>query len=116
MEAKDDGRRLRIDTTINLQGVISGVIGAAGTIVAAWFLLAGDVRELKNTDKGHDASIARLELSQDRLRQETKEQIRDIGSDMRDQMRDLSTDVKQIRGILMDNAAGARPDMRRWSK
>ncbi|MCA3182746.1 MULTISPECIES: hypothetical protein [unclassified Cupriavidus] len=107
---------MKFDPTINLGSVLSGIIGAAGTIVVAWFALAGDVRDLKNKDVSHDASISRLEAGQDRLRQDTKEQIRDIAADMRDQIRDISTDVKQVRGILMDNSAGSRPDMRRWSK
>jgi hypothetical protein len=105
-----------IDTTFNLQSLLSGIIGAAGTIVVAWFALAGDIRDLKSTDRVHEASISRLEIGQDRLRQDTKDQIKETVGDMREQMRDLSTDVKQIRGILMDNAAGARPDIRRWTK
>lgn len=116
MDTKDDGRRLRVDTTINLQGVISGVIGAAGTIVAAWFLLAGDVRELKNADKGHDASIARLETDVQRARQEAKDQLREVSADVKDKLNDMGSDVKDIRKMLFDNAAGTRPDIRRWAR
>lgn len=107
---------MKIDPTLNVQSLLSGVIGAAGTIVAAWFMLAGDIRDLKSADRSHDNSIARLEAGQDRLRQDTKDQIKETVGDMREQMRDLSTDVKQIRGILMDNAAGARPEIRRWAR
>jgi hypothetical protein len=116
MDTKDDGWRLRVDTTISLQGVISGIIGAAGTIGVAWFFLASDVKDLKSKDQSHDASILRLEVGQDRLKQDTKEQIRDLGNDVREQMRDVSSDVKQIRSYLMDNAAGARPEIKRWTR
>ncbi|QWE95665.1 hypothetical protein [Cupriavidus sp. EM10] len=107
---------MKFDPTINLGSVLSGIIGAAGTIIVAWFALAGDVRDLKNKDVSHDSSIARLEAGQDRLRQDTKEQIRDLGNDVREQMRDVSSDVKQIRSYLMDNAAGQRPDIKRWTR
>lgn len=117
MELEDQGRRRwRIDTTINLQGLLSGAAGAAAAIILAWFALAGDIRDLRNKDVSHDASITRLETDMQRQRQETKDQLRDLSADVKEKLNDVSSDVKDIRKVLFDNAAGARPDMRRWSR
>lgn len=96
------------DFTISLQwligAVISSLIGAV-TGAAIWFGLVSRVSALESQDREHGAHFARIEESMRQQRADVKEQLNDIGGD-----------VKEIRKYLMDNAAGARPDIRRWSR
>lgn len=96
------------DTRISLQWVIGAIMSAlvgAITGAAIWFGLVGRVQALESVDKDHIAHFARLERDMAQQRMDVKEQLNGIGQD-----------VKEIRGYLMDNAAGARPDIRRWSR
>ncbi|SPA25861.1 conserved exported hypothetical protein [Cupriavidus taiwanensis] len=105
MDADKTGRRRWLDTTINLQNLFSAVLGAAVVVVLAWFALVGRVQALEAKDIEHDARFNRVDGDMRQQRQDVKEQLNGIGED-----------VKEIRRYLMDNAAGARPDIRRWAK
>lgn len=105
MDADKTGRRRWLDTTINLQNLFSAVLGAAVVVVLAWFALVGRVQALEAKDIEHDARFGRVDGDMRQQRQDVKEQLNGIGED-----------VKEIRRYLMDNAAGARPDIRRWAK
>ncbi|WP_104655096.1 hypothetical protein [Ralstonia insidiosa] len=94
-----------IETKINLQSLMSAVIGAAIMATAGWFALVGRVQALEQTDKEHERHFSNIESSMRQQRDDTTAQLRDIGGD-----------VKEIRRYLMDNAAGARPDFKRWTK
>jgi len=96
------------DFTISLQWLIGAVISAlvgAITGAAIWFGLVGRVQALESRDQDHAAHFARIESDMRQQRADVKEQLTDIGGD-----------VKEIRRYLMDNAAGARPDIRRWAR
>lgn len=96
------------DVTISLQWMVSAIVSAlvgAITGTAIWFGLVGRVQALESKDIDHAAHFARIESDMRQQRQDVKEQLNDIGGD-----------VKEIRRYLMDNAAGARPDMRRWAR
>ena len=103
-----DAKMKWLDNTISLQWVI-GVVGSAfvGALIGAgiWFGLVGRVNALESVDKDHAAHFDRIERDIAQQRLDVKEQLNGIGQD-----------VKEIRGYLMDNAAGARPDIRRWSR
>lgn len=105
MDADKGGRRRWIDTTINMQNLFSAVLGAAVVVVLAWFALVGRVQALEAKDIEHDARFGRVDGDMRQQRQDVKEQLNGIGED-----------VKEIRRYLMDNAAGSRPDIRRWAK
>lgn len=94
-----------IETKVNLQSLISAVIGAAIMATAGWFALVGRVQALEQTDREHERHFATIEANIRQQRDDTTQKLNDIGGD-----------VKDIRRYLMDNAAGARPDIRRWAK
>ncbi|MGO4763805.1 hypothetical protein AB4120_14810 [Cupriavidus sp. 2KB_3] len=94
-----------IDTTINLQSLFSAVLGAAVVVVIAWFALVGRVQALENKDIEHDARFARVDGDIRQQRQDVKDQLNAIGQN-----------VEKIRDYLLDNAAGNRPDIKRWAK
>lgn len=96
------------DATISLQWLVGAAISAlaaAGATAGVWFSLVGRVQALELRDVDHAAHFARIEADLRQQRQDVKDQLSGIGQD-----------VKEIRGYLMDNAAGARPDIRRWSR
>ncbi|AQW32725.1 hypothetical protein ACKZDW_04320 (plasmid) [Ralstonia syzygii subsp. celebesensis] len=94
-----------IDTKINVQSLVSAAIGAAVMATAGWFALVGRVQALEQTDKEHERHFTNIETSIRQQRDDTTQKLNDIGGD-----------VKDIRRYLMDNAAGARPDFKRWTK
>ena len=94
-----------LDTKINLQTVVSAMIGAAMMATAGWFALVGRVQALEQTDREHERHFVTIEANIRQPRDDTTAKLNDIGGD-----------VKDIRRYLMDNAAGARPDFKRWTK
>ena len=101
-----EGQKKRwIDTTVNLQSIFSALIGAAVVVVIAWFALVGRVQALEAKDIEHDARFNRVDASMNQQRQDVKDQLNAIGQN-----------VEKIRDYLLDNAAGQRPDIRKWAK
>lgn len=94
-----------IDTKINVQSLVSAAIGAAVMATAGWFALVGRVQALEQTDREHERHFASIEANIRQQRDDTTQKLNDIGGD-----------VKDIRRYLMDNAAGARADFKRWTK
>lgn len=108
MQESTQGARRWFDATINIQTLISlvgSVIGTALALVVIYFTLVGRVQALEQKDIEHASHFARLESDMRQQRQDVKEQLNGIGED-----------VKEIRRYLMDNAAGQRPDIKRWTK
>lgn len=105
-----------IDTTINLQTLLGSVIGGGIALAFAYFGVVRDVAALKQTDQEHERRFARVESDIRQTRDDTSQQLRAMGADMREQLNVVSNDVKDIRRYLMDNAAGARPDIKRWTR
>lgn len=93
------------DFTINVQSLIKWLIGLLIAAIVAWWTLVGRVAALEQHDTEQDARATRIEAAMQQQRTDTAQQLHDI-----------SGDVKEIRNYLMNNAAGARPDTRRWSK
>lgn len=94
-----------LDMKLSLQTVLSAMIGAAMMATAAWFALVGRVQALEQTDREHERHFAAIEANVRQQRDDTTQKLNDIGGD-----------VKDIRRYLMDNAAVARPDFKRWTK
>jgi len=105
-----------IDTTINLQTLVGSVIGGAVALTIAYYGVIGRVSALEQKDREHDRQFSRVETDLRQQKDETTQQVRAISADVKEQLNGVSNDVKEIRRYLMDNAAGARPDIRRWSK
>ncbi|ALS63632.1 hypothetical protein [Pandoraea apista] len=88
--------------------VISATLSAGATALAvnrSYFDLVSDVRSIKEENAVQNDRMTRIERSQADLKNDTAQQLRDIGGD-----------VKEIRSILLNNAAGQRPDIARWSR
>lgn len=93
------------DMKLSLQYILSSVIGASVMAIAGWSGLVGRVQALEQTDREHERHFAAIETNIRQQRDDTTAKLNDIGGD-----------VKDIRRYLMDNAAGARPDFKRWTK
>lgn len=102
---QDDSKPRWLDWTINLQTLLGSIIGAAIALAAIYYAMVGRVQALELHDVERGARFTRIESDIRQQRQDVKEQLNAIGDD-----------VKEIRRYLMDNAAGSRPDTRRWSK
>lgn len=105
MDAQQDKARRWLDFTVNVQSLVVSIVIAFATAAGIYFGLVGRVAALEARDIEHAGHFARIESQMQQQRQDMKEQLNAIGQD-----------VKEIRGYLMDNAAGSRPDMRRWSR
>ncbi len=105
-----------IDTTINLQALLGSLIGGAIALAFAYFGVVGRVAALEQRDSEHERHFQRVESDMRQQREDTTQQLRGISADVKEQLNVMGSDVKEIRRYLMDNAAGARPDIRRWTK
>lgn len=105
-----------IDTTVNLQTLAGSVLTGAVALAIAYYGVVGRVAALEQKDGEHERHFSRVEADMRQQREETNQQVRAISTDVKEQLSGVSNDVKEIRRYLMDNAAGARPDIRRWSK
>lgn len=78
--------------------------GAAWTVNVSYFGLVARVTAVEAKNVEQDQHMTRIERAQADLKNDTAQQLRDIGGD-----------VKEIRSILLNNAAGQRPEINRWS-
>lgn len=103
--ATPGGARRFLDTTINVQSLMMAMIGAVIAITLAYFTLISRVDRLEAREQGQDDRMSRMEVTQTQQRNETAQQLRDI-----------SNDIKDMRNLLMSNAAASRPDIKRWAR
>lgn len=104
MDVQQEKKR-RVDFTINVQQLAwnVGVIVVLG--VSIYFGVVKDVVVLQAQARTYDERFARTDAEIARQRQETSEKLNAIGQN-----------VEKIRDYLLDNAAGQRPDMKRWTR
>lgn len=102
--AQNQGRR-NLDMTVNVQSLLVSVGGLAVGAVVAWFSLVGRVQALEDHVKQLEASLAQQR------------------SDVKDSIRELSAAVEKTNGKidtltqqLYQNAAGTRPETKRWAR
>ncbi|CAG9177791.1 hypothetical protein [Cupriavidus pampae] len=105
-----------IDTTINLQALMGSLIGGGVALTVAYFGIVGRVASLEQKDSEHERHFQRVETDIRQTRDDTSQQMRNISADVKEQLSGVSNDVKDIRRYLMDNAAGARTDIKRWTR
>lgn len=101
----ENNRPRWLDLTVNVQSLFKWLIGLLIAAIVAWWTLVGRVAALELHDAEQDARATRIEAAIQQTRTDTAQQLHDI-----------SGDVKEIRNYLMNNAAGERPDTRRWAK
>lgn len=94
-----------IDFTINVQSLVISIIIASATAAGIYFGVITRVQALEMRDTEHAGHFARLEGQMQQQRQDTNEKLNAIGQN-----------VEKIRDYLLDNAAGQRPDMKRWTR
>lgn len=100
-----DPKRHWFDTSINLQTLATGVIGAAITLTVVYFTLVGRVSILE-----HD--VRDLKDSASEKQHQTESSLNEI----KGQVHDTNEKIDKLTGFLLQNSAGQRPDMQRWSK
>lgn len=104
MTAPQEGRKW-LDFTINVQGLVLWLALAASTGVGIYLGVVKDVQALQEKARTYDERFARTEADLRQQRQDTNEKLNAIGQN-----------VEKIRDYLLDNAAGQRPDIRRWTR
>ncbi|VVE74036.1 hypothetical protein PCA31118_04666 [Pandoraea captiosa] len=93
------------DMTINVQSLAMALVGGILSIAIAYAGVVSRVDKLEAREQGQDDRMGRIEQTQIQQKADTNQQLRDI-----------SSDVKDVRNLLMNNAAGARTDMKRWAR
>lgn len=106
-----DSRRNWFDGTINIPTVLSIISAAVVVSVFAVGLYNGIDRRVLQLEGAHgevEKHFARIEQDQQRLRDDVKEQLRGISSDVKDTNQKLDQ--------LLYNRAGARPETKGWTR
>lgn len=100
-----DPKRHWFDTSINVQTLATGVIGAAITLAVVYFTLVGRVSLL-------EADVANLKTSQHDKQVQTENSLTEI----KGSVHDTNDKIDKLTSFLLQNSASQRPDMQRWSK
>lgn len=105
MDVQQEKPKRWLDFTINVQGLIWNVAVAVAAGVAIYFGVVKDVVVLQAQAQTYNARFERIDSDMKQQRDETKEQLKTIGQN-----------VEKIRDYLLDNAAGQRPEIKRWTR
>jgi hypothetical protein len=101
-----------LDTTVNIQTLVTGIIGAAIALVAVYIGLIGRVSTLEEHDKQQEAHFSRIEIAMQEQRSDMRDQLRDIGQSVKD----TNAKIDALKDQLVSNSAGNRPGIRGWTK
>lgn len=93
------------DTTINVQTLVTGVIGAGIALAVAYFTLVQRVSLI-------EADVANLKISQHDKQVQTENSLTEI----KGSVHDTNDKIDKLTSFLLQNSAGERPDARRWAK
>lgn len=105
MAAPQEGPRKWLDFTVNVQSLVISLLIAASAGVGIYFSVVSDVKALQVRADAIDRRFERSESDMKQLRQDTNEKLNAIGQN-----------VEKIRDYLLDNAAGQRPEIKRWTR
>jgi uncharacterized protein YoxC len=105
MAAPQEGPRKWLDFTVNVQSLVISLLVAAGAGIGIYFSVISDVKALQMRADQVDRRFERSESDMKQLRQDTNEKLNAIGQN-----------VEKIRDYLLDNAAGQRPEIKRWTR
>lgn len=94
-----------IDTTINLQTLVTGMIGAALALAVAYFTLVQRVSLI-------EADVANLKTGQHDKQVQTENSLTEI----KGSVRDTNDKIDKLTSYLLTNNAGNRPDTKRWAR
>lgn len=93
------------DTTINVQTLATGVIGAAIALGVAYFTLVQRVSLI-------EADVANLKIAQHDKQVQTENSLTEI----KGSVHDTNDKIDKLTSFLLQNNAGNRPDMKRWAR
>ncbi len=94
-----------LDWKVNVQTLVTGVLGAAVALTVAYFTLVSRVSKLED----HVSAIEIAAANQ-------KQDMRDSLNEIKASVKDTNTKVDRLNEQLFVSSAGARPETRRWSK
>lgn len=103
---KSVGKARRIlDMTINVQSLAMALVGGILSVAVAYAGVVSRVDKLEAREQGQDDRMTHIEKAVEQQRNDTRQQLSDIGGD-----------VKEIRNYLLNSAVAQRPDVARWSR
>jgi len=97
--------RKLFDFTINVQGLVVSLVVAASAAIGIYFSVIKDVQALQSKSVEYSARFERIDRD-----------MADQRADMKEKLNAIGDDVKEIRRYLLNNAAGERPDIKRWTR
>jgi hypothetical protein len=94
-----------IDTTINIQTLVTGVIGAGIALTVAYFTLVQRVSLI-------EADVANLKTAQHDKQVQTENSLTEI----KGSVHDTNEKIDKLTNYLLQNNAGNRPETKRWAQ
>lgn len=91
-------KRRWFDTTINLQTILTALLGAAVSLTIAYFAVV--------------QRVALVEQDVSTLKTAQKDGITEI----KGSVKDTNDKIDRLTAFLLNSSAGQRPEMQRWSK
>ena len=93
------------DTTINVQTLVTGVIGAGIALAVAYFTLVQRVSLI-------EADVANLKIAQHDKQVQTENSLTEI----KGSVHDTNDKIDKLTSYLLTNNAGNRADTKRWAR
>lgn len=94
-----------VNTTVNIQTLVTGIIGAAIALAVAYFTLVQRVSLI-------EADVANLKTAQHDKQVQTENSLTEI----KGSVHDTNDKIDKLTSFLLQNNAGARPDTKRWAR
>jgi hypothetical protein len=94
-----------IETKINLQTLVTGILGAAVALTVSYFTLVQRVSLI-------EADVANLKTAQHDKQVQTENSLTEI----KGSVHDTNEKIDKLTNFLLQNNAGNRPDTKRWSR
>jgi hypothetical protein len=94
-----------IDTTINIQTLVTGVIGAGIALTVAYFTLVSRVSLIEQ-------DVANLKTAQHDKQVQTENSLTEI----KGSVHDTNDKIDKLTNFLLQHNADNRPETQRWSK
>ncbi|VVE77377.1 hypothetical protein [Pandoraea sputorum] len=112
MTTPGGGQKHPFDFRISVQSLLIAVVGAIAAATVAWYGVIGRVSALEQRDREQEAHFTRIERAMQEQRDDVRQQLRDINGSVKD----TNQKIDGLRDMLVQNSAGARPDIKRWSR
>jgi hypothetical protein len=94
-----------VETKINLQTLVTGILGAAVALTVSYFTLVQRVSLI-------EADVANVKAAQHDKQAQTENSLTEI----KGSVHDTNEKIDKLTNFLLQNNAGNRPDTKRWSR